>query len=63
MENTRFKELSIGKWFDFISPKHGYNSFFERCVKTSKRTYISKAGSRYQVGSINCKVYHVTDKP
>lgn len=64
----RFRDLQIGDTFDFIAPT-GYNSFFDRCTKTGKRTYSwdnprkcslspdEKLETR--VGSINVEVYHV----
>ena len=56
----KFKDLQINDSFDWINDaKVGYNSFFERCYKISKRTYTTESGIKYQVGSINAEVYHV----
>jgi hypothetical protein len=57
---TKFRDIQVGKWFDFISGSM-YDSFFRRCVKTSSRAYIDSEGVRYQVGTINAAVYHVSD--
>lgn len=70
----RFRDLKIGDTFDFISPETGYNSFFKTCTKISARKYsrvvdVRISGRRkikevheYQVGSIDCGVYHVNEE-
>jgi hypothetical protein len=62
----RFRDLSIGDSFDFISGNPLMDSFYGRCTKTSARTYEwpSLCGKVYRVkvGSINALVYHVTAK-
>jgi hypothetical protein len=55
----KFRDLSIGKTFDFISPKVGYNSFYRTVIKTSARGYMDESGNKYKVGSLNAEVYHV----
>jgi hypothetical protein len=60
---TRFKELSTGDQFDFVSPDITFNSFFDPCEKISVRKYRSlSTGQEYQVGSIAAKVYNVKEK-
>ena len=55
----KFKELKLYQTFDWINDKSiGFNSFFERCQKTTHRTYVSRSGWKHRVGSINAKVYH-----
>ena len=61
----KFRDLLIGDTFDFVDDAHlTWNSFYDRCVKVSKRNYESIDKSpvaykgKYQVGSINCEVYH-----
>lgn len=65
--HIRFKDLAIGQRFDFIAPKSeqsafSYNSFFDRCVKTGGRKYrsIDRKMPAMNIGTINCRVYHVT---
>ena len=63
-----FKDLNVGDTFDFVSPT-GYNSFYNRCTKTSARKYqwdnpvrCSLSPSQFlstQVGSVNVEVYNV----
>ena len=58
-----FKDLNIGDKFDFIDPISKWGaSYFQTCVKTSKRGYVSEDGAKHTVGSINCRVYHVERK-
>ncbi len=66
---TKFRELAVGDTFDFVGPDRMYNSFFNRCTKTSTRKYqwenpvqCSQSPSKYletRVGSINVDVFHV----
>jgi hypothetical protein len=57
-----FASLSIGQEFDFVSGST-FDSFYDRCVKTSSRTYMpiegKLKGKRLTVGSTKTKVYHV----
>lgn len=55
----RFKDLSIGGTFDFVSPDTTYNSFFKVCKKVSSRKYIDTDDMEYTIGSYNAEVYHV----
>ena len=55
----KFRDLSIGDTFDFISPNQMLNSFYLRCTKTSTRTYTDEEETRHRVGSINAEVYNV----
>ncbi len=65
----KFRELAIGQWFDFVRPDSMYNSFYERCQKTSARKYRWKNPRRCslspmewletRVGSINVEVYNI----
>ena len=61
----RFKDIAIGREFDFISPHAQLNSFFHRCIKVSARKYKTVDGAAmhgfdsYRVGSVNVEVYHV----
>lgn len=56
----QFKNLTIGTEFDWIDPTSFSNSFFERCVKVSVRTYRSLDGGKiYVVGDVRAKVFHV----
>ena len=65
---TLFRDLNIGDEFDFIGPDR-YNSFFNRCSKTSARKYrwenpvrCSLSPDQYletRVGSINVEVFNV----
>ena len=57
----RFRDLTVGQWFDFIGPTPGYNSFFKRCKKIGSRKYIDSDGVEHRVGSINATVYHVSN--
>jgi hypothetical protein len=64
---TRFSDLRVGDSFDFIGPEARFNSFYERCTKTSPRGYTWFHPERHgiahaTVGTINCKVYHVERK-
>lgn len=57
----RFRQLAIGQTFDFISPDNMLNSFSDNCKKISNRKYASlETGLEYQIGSVNCEVYHVS---
>jgi hypothetical protein len=56
---TKFKDLSIGDSFDFISPDRTLNSFFLRCEKTGPRKYKDSEGTDHKVGSTSVEVYHV----
>lgn len=61
----RFLDLNVGDTFDFVSPDRTLNSFYERCVKLTARTYTEVEGEGlviHRVGSINAKVYHVKRK-
>ncbi len=61
---TKFRELAIGTWFDWIDPaKPSHNGFFHPCVKTGPRTYNSVKGMKYRVGSINAEVFNVDREP
>ena len=54
----KFREMLVGDTFDFIGGE--YPSFFERCIKVSKRCYVGTTkGLNYHVGSINATVYHI----
>ncbi len=57
----KFRDLKIGDTFDFISPDRMLNSFYERCRKVSARCYRDDKRNRYEVGTINCDVYHVNE--
>jgi hypothetical protein len=65
LQTMRFRDLPLGATFDFLNDSQPmFNSFYDRCQKTSARTYVSvelnpKYDGRYQIGSINCQVYHV----
>jgi len=57
-----FKDLSVNDTFDFVAPNEAgrFNSFYDRCIKTSARKYKSlETGIEYTVGSYQAKVYHV----
>lgn len=54
----KFKDLKIGDTFDFISPNHSWNSFFETCKKISPWEYEAN-GRTHTVGSAYAEVYHV----
>jgi hypothetical protein len=62
-----FKQLSVGDTFDFVSDT-SYDSFYERCKKTSARGYVAinsdgstnKRYGKMRVGSLSAKVYHVS---
>lgn len=58
---TKFNDLPIGAKFDFIDEAHPtWNSFYDRCVKRTKRTYSSlRTGLKITVGTVQCAVYHV----
>ena len=59
MTQFRFKDLSIGDTFDWISPDTMRNSFFLPCKKISARRYQAiNHGMIYTVGSIHAYVYH-----
>jgi hypothetical protein len=63
----KFSELKLGDTFDFIGPVPRFNSFYERCTKTSSRGYTwwhpeRNAPVPCVVGTINCKVFHVKRK-
>lgn len=59
----QFKNLTIGTEFDWIDPESFSNSFFERCVKTSVRTYRSLDGGKvHLVGNVRARVFHVKPK-
>jgi hypothetical protein len=67
MSDTRFRDLRIGDSFDFIGPEARFNSFYERCTKVTTRSYEwfhpeRHTNLRSEVGTINCKVYHVKRK-
>lgn len=62
----RFRDLSIGQWFDFDAPPdHTWaTGFTNRCQKVSARRYrwrdhIKKSWLYSKVGTINVDVYHV----
>ena len=58
----QFRDLDIGQTFDFVRPGYSYNTFFDRCVKTSPRLYVSVDNPTkltYKVGTVKCEVYHV----
>lgn len=60
---VKFRDLSIGDEFDFVSGSSVYDSFYDRCVKTGKRTYKSlDTGQAYKVGSVSAFVYNVSRK-
>lgn len=60
LKSMAFRALGIGQSFDFINDdKPMHTSFWDRCEKTSARTYRSlDTNHEYTVGSINAKVYH-----
>ena len=61
----KFRDLAVGQTFDFISPAaNAQNSFFRPCMKISKRKYRTIGGGTiqtYQVGTIDCEVFHVDE--
>jgi hypothetical protein len=60
----RFSRLPIGFVFDFVDPSSFRNSFFDRCIKLSKRTYKSlDSGTVYTVGNVRAEVFHVNPPP
>ena len=55
----KFRDLTIGQSFDFISDNRSLNSFYDRCIKTSARQYQSlESATVYTIGSINAAIYH-----
>ena len=59
----KFRDLSIGDRFDWISDSNiGGNSFFRSCQKVSSRCYQDDAGYKYEVGSINAIIGHVLEE-
>jgi hypothetical protein len=55
----KFRDVPVGATFDWINEERpSYNSFYDRCTKTGPRTY-SAGPIKYQVGSINTRVFHV----
>ena len=68
MKTIKFRDLLIGDTFDFIDDNNRLmNSFYDRCVKTSSRTYKSielnpHYDGKSQVGSINAIVHHVKSR-
>ncbi|RLD84445.1 MAG: hypothetical protein DRJ10_01215 [Bacteroidetes bacterium] len=54
----KFKDLTIGCKFDFISSKSDYNSYYNRCTKISPRKYESDDGYIHIIGTINCEIFH-----
>ena len=56
----KFRDVQINEPFDFIDPCSRYNSFFERCYKTGKRTYREIGSNReHTIGTVNCRVFHI----
>jgi hypothetical protein len=67
MSDLRFSDLRVGDSFDFIGPVPRFNSFHERCTKTSSRGYSWFHPERHAVigstvGTTSVKVYHVERK-
>ena len=57
---TKFRDVMIGEWFDFIGENRMLVSFWKRCKKISARLYEDEDGMLHRVGSINAKVYHTS---
>lgn len=68
----KFRDLSVGQWFDFVEDGSIYNSFYCRCQKVAARHYrwrntirCSLSPQKWlmtRVGSINVDVYHAGRK-
>ena len=58
----KFRDLAIGDTFDFIGPDRMFNSFYARCCKVSSRGYRDDKLNRYQVGTVDCEVFHVNEE-
>lgn len=62
-EGTPFSSLRIGDVFDFVSPNHSVNSFFETCKKTGPKSYEWQGRDgrplKSAVGSKKVLVFHV----
>ena len=56
----KFRDLDVGQSFDWINDAEPMlPSFWDRCEKTSQRTYRSlSTNHKYRVGSINATVHH-----
>lgn len=62
---SQFRDLKVGDTFDFVDDSNiTFNSFYDRCVKTSTRCYSPLEGKlkdmKLRVGSINATVHHVS---
>ena len=56
----KFRDVAINECFDWVDPSTLRNSYFDRCIKTGKRTYRSiSTNQQMTVGSINARVFHV----
>lgn len=62
-EPTPFRDLATGDSFDFVGPDWKFNTFYRRCVKLSARKYKDDDGREHEVGTVDCKVYHVERMP
>jgi len=59
VKDQQFRYLAKGVWFDFIGPNP---TFYLRCRKTGIRTYVDEDGHEHRVGSLDAKVYHVSER-
>lgn len=58
----KFKELAIEQGFDFVNDENReLNSFHEKCVKTSRRGYLTQSGMLCKIGTIKCEVFHTEE--
>ena len=58
---TRFRDISIGTRFDWVSEHLTWNSFYDKCVKISARKYRNDAGRVFVVGSVHARVFNIEE--